>query len=54
MPILHQDAISVHWLDLSLLLAFFGISAGLFFRQFARHSMVPKNDPLLAESLNKH
>ncbi len=54
MPILHKGAISVHWLDLTLLLAFFGVSAGLFFRQFAKHSMVPKNDPLLAESLNKH
>ncbi len=54
MPILHKGAISVHWLDISLLLAFFGISAGLFFRQFGKHSMIPKNDPLLSESLNKH
>lgn len=54
MPILHKGAISVHWLDLSLPLAFFGVSAWLFFKQFARHSMIPKNDPLLAESLNKH
>ncbi len=54
MPILHQESISIHWLDLTLLLAFVGVSAGFFFRQFARHSMVPKNDPLLAESLNKH
>ncbi len=54
MPILHKGAITFHWLDLTLLVAFFGVSAGLFFRQFARHSMVPKNDPLLAESLNKH
>ncbi len=49
MPILHKGALSVHWLALTLLLAFFGVSAGLFFRQFAKHSMVPKNDPLLAE-----
>ncbi len=54
MPILHKGAISLHWLDLTLLLAFAGISAGLFFRQFARHSMVPIKDPLLAESLHKH
>ena len=54
MPILHEGAFSFHWLDITLLVAFFGISSGLFFRQFARHSMVPKNDPLLAESLNKH
>lgn len=54
MPILHPGSISVHWLDLSMLIAFFGVSAGLFFRQFSRHSMVPKNDPLLVESLNKH
>ncbi len=54
MPILHEGAFSFHWLDITLLLAFFGISAGLFFRQFAKHSMVPKNDPLLIESLNKH
>ncbi|MDG5765972.1 hypothetical protein QA596_00745 [Balneolales bacterium ANBcel1] len=54
MPILHQGAFSIHWLDIALLLAFFGISAGLFFRQFGKHSMIPKNDPLLTESLNKH
>ncbi len=54
MPILHKGAISFHWLDITLLLAFFGISSGLFFRHFGKHSMIPKNDPLLAESLNKH
>lgn len=54
MPILHQDSFTLHWLDISMLLAFFGISTGLFFRQFGKHSMIPKNDPLLKESLNKH
>lgn len=54
MPILHEGSFSIHWLDFTLLLAFSGLSAGLFFRQFGKHSMIPKNDPLLTESLNKH
>ncbi|MEX0680219.1 MAG: hypothetical protein WD097_02470 [Balneolales bacterium] len=54
MPILHTGGISMHWLDITLFIAFFCIFAGLFFRTFGKHSMIPKNDPLLAESLNKH
>lgn len=54
MPILHKGSISFHWLDITLPIAFVGVTAGLFFRQFAKHSMIPKNDPLLSESLNRH
>lgn len=53
-PALHEAGISVHWLDITLLLAFAGLFFGLFFQKFKSNSMVPKNDPLLAESLNKH
>lgn len=54
MPILHEPGVSVHWIDIAMLLAFAGLFFGLFFRKFGSNSMVPKNDPLLAESLNKH
>ncbi len=53
-PVLHEAGITVHWLDITLLLAFAGLFFGLFFQKFKSNSMVPKNDPLLAESLNKH
>jgi hypothetical protein len=35
-------------------LALAGVATGLFFYQFGKNSMVPKNDPLVIESLNKH
>ncbi len=54
MPILHEAGISIHWIDIALLLAFGGLFFGLFFQKFKSNAMVPKNDPLLAESLNKH
>jgi len=53
MPELHSS-ISFHWIDLFVLLAFSGLTVGLFFYYFSKKSMVPKNDPNLAESLNKH
>lgn len=53
-PALHEAGVSIHWLDITLLLAFAGLFFGLFFQKFKSNSMIPKNDPLLAESLNKH
>ncbi len=53
MPSLH-DSVSLHWLDIATFLGMAGIFFGLFFFYFKKHSMVPKNDPKLVESLNKH
>lgn len=53
MPSLH-DSFSFHWLDLATFLALAGIFFGLFFFYFRQQSMIPKNDPKLMESLNKH
>ncbi|MCC5933607.1 MAG: hypothetical protein LAT75_03735 [Candidatus Cyclonatronum sp.] len=53
MPSLH-DTFSFHWLDLATFLALAGIFLGLFFFYFKQQSMIPKNDPKLMESLNKH
>lgn len=53
MPSLH-DTFSFHWLDLATFLALAGIFFGLFFFYFKQQSMIPKNDPKLMESLNKH
>lgn len=53
MPTIHQS-FSFHWLDIATFFALAGIFFGLFFHYFSKNSMVPKNDPKLAESLNKH
>lgn len=53
MPALH-DTFSFHWLDVATFIGLAGIFFSLFFFNFKRHSMVPTNDPHLAESLNKH
>jgi hypothetical protein len=53
MPALH-DSFSFHWLDIATFIGLAGIFFSLFFFNFKQHSMVPKNDPHLAESLNKH
>ncbi|MEX2396095.1 MAG: hypothetical protein WD491_03675 [Balneolales bacterium] len=53
MPVLH-DNFSFHWLDVATIIGLTCIVLGLFFRQFGKNNMVPKNDPLVLESLNKH
>ncbi|MEX1136966.1 MAG: hypothetical protein WEB89_08695 [Balneolales bacterium] len=53
LPVLH-DNFSFHWLDVTTIIGLTCIALGLFFRQFGKKSMVPKNDPLVLESLNKH
>jgi hypothetical protein len=54
MPIMHEHGFSVHWLDIATVLGLSGLLIGLFFSKFKQYSMVPKNDPRLLESLNKH
>lgn len=54
MPILHEPGMNFHWLDVATLLGLVGVAAGLFFNQLKKHDLVPKNDPKLLESLNKH
>lgn len=53
MPSLH-DTFTIHWLDIATFLGLAGIFFGCFFFFFKKQSMVPKNDPNLIESLNKH
>ncbi len=53
MPSLH-DTFTIHWLDVATFLGLAGIFFGCFFFFFKKQSMVPKNDPNLIESLNKH
>ncbi|MDI6402228.1 hypothetical protein QLX67_09490 [Balneolaceae bacterium ANBcel3] len=53
-PILHKGAISVHWLDVASFVGFLCLSIGFFFYLLAQNSLIPKKDPLLAESLKKH
>ncbi|NBC25977.1 MAG: hypothetical protein GVY08_03880 [Bacteroidetes bacterium] len=54
MPVLHHHGMALSWLDITTLLGLGGIFMGLFFGSLKKHSMVPVNDPTLAESLDKH
>lgn len=53
MPVLHEN-FNFHWLDVTIFIGLTCIVLGMFFHQFRKYSMVPKNDPLVIESLNKH
>lgn len=53
MPALHSS-FQLHWIDIATFLGFTGIFLSLFFYYFRKNSMVPKNDPKLLDSLNKH
>ncbi len=53
-PILQKSELGVHWLDFATLLGLSGLLLGLFFTKFKQADMVPKNDPYIQESLNKH
>jgi len=50
----HHETFHFSWIDVATFLAFAGLFLGLFFHYFQKNSMVPKNDPKLSESLNKH
>jgi len=54
MPTLHEHGIHFSWLDITTFVGLGGIFMALFFRKFQKHSMVPKNDPKLANSMSKH
>ena len=45
---------SINWMTITSFIGLGGIFLGLFFNRFAKHSMVPKNDPKLEQSLAKH
>jgi hypothetical protein len=53
MPILHHDAM-FHWIDLTAWLGLFGVFIGAFLFRLGRHSLIPRNDPNLGESLHFH
>lgn len=54
MPVLNDSGVSISWLDFATLIGLGGIFMGLFFQRFRKESMVPVNDPQLADSLDKH
>lgn len=53
MPALNKHGFHFNWMTITSFLGLGGIFFGLFFRRFKTNKMVPINDPLLAESLNK-
>jgi hypothetical protein len=53
MPVLNHAGMALSWLDFATLIGLGGIFMGLFFQQFKKHSMVPVNDPMLADSLDR-
>lgn len=53
MPTLHHH-VELHLLDFTTLIGLATLFLGLFFQRFKTNSMIPKNDPHLAESLNQH
>ncbi|HKJ31218.1 MAG TPA: hypothetical protein VKA34_05285 [Balneolales bacterium] len=54
MPNFHKTGIHVSWIDFATIIGLGCLFLGLFFNTFKKHCMIPKNDPLLADSLNKH
>ncbi len=53
MPVLDHN-FSINWMDVTTFVGLGGIFFGLFFHKFRKHKIIPENDPLLAESVNKH
>lgn len=54
MPGLNEHGFHFNWMDVTTFLGLGGIFFGLFFNKFRKHSILPKNDPKLAKSVNKH
>lgn len=51
MPVLHKGGVSIHWLDITTLLAIGGTVGFVFLNRLTKHSIVPVRDPYLGESL---
>lgn len=54
MPNLHPNGVVISWIDFATLIGLGCLFLGLFFYRFRKANMIPVNDPLLADSLNKH
>ncbi len=54
MPLLKEHGYSINWMDVTTFLGLGGIFFGLFFNKFRKHKIIPENDPLLEQSVNKH
>jgi len=51
MPVLHAEHATFHWLDFTSWLGLFSLYMALAVYRLSRHSLVPQNDPYLADSL---
>lgn len=54
MPVLSESSFHFSWMDIAAFLGLGGCFFALFFHRFKKHSIIPENDPKLAECLNKH
>ncbi len=54
MPTLHHHGAHLHLLDFTTLIGLTTLMLALFFMKFTKGSMVPKNDPFIAESIHQH
>jgi hypothetical protein len=53
-PAYHPEGFSLHWLDLTLPAALFGLWLAAFVRQVGARPLLPVNDPELAVALERH
>lgn len=53
MPTLSAHGIDFSWMDVTTFIGLGGVFFGLFFRQFIKNSMVPENDPMMDDCLEK-
>ncbi len=51
-PVFHPEGVSLHWLDLATVVAIGGLWLGFFLRRLGTRSLLPLNDPYLAEAID--
>ena len=53
-PAYHPEGLALHWLDITLPIALFGLWVAAFVREVGRRPLLPVNDPNLAVALERH